>query len=240
MLQVDNINLYVLVFVVIGTSLAYLVDDLAFLSKGFGGLYEINALAANLSSSIFLFNRAAMALILPALGFLVDSGISIKVMLIAVISSALLMCLLKVIVYRKITRVILFLSWVAKKIYGAERITDQNSNFVDITYKGRIELQPTLAMILFIAGMTIPSIIAIYFFDNRAFFIQLGFIFNMVGSLLTILFIERKIALDAEKLVSGKIDRDSFIASISSIILSRAVGAFIYASIVTGVLIVVY
>ncbi len=236
----DNINLYVLVFVVIGTSLAYLVDDLAFLSKGFGGLYEINALAANLSSSIFLFNRAAMALILPALGFLVDSGISIKVMLIAVISSALLMCLLKVIVYRKITRVILFLSWVAKKIYGAERITDQNSNFVDITYKGRIELQPTLAMILFIAGMTIPSIIAIYFFDNRAFFIQLGFIFNMVGSLLTILFIERKIALDAEKLVSGKIDRDSFIASISSIILSRAVGAFIYASIVTGVLIVVY
>jgi hypothetical protein len=237
---VDNINLYVLVFVVIGTSLAYLVDDLAFLSKGFGGLYEINALAANLSSSIFLFNRAAMALILPALGFLVDSGISIKVMLIAVISSALLMCLLKVIVYRKITRVILFLSWVAKKIYGAERITDQNSNFVDITYKGRIELQPTLAMILFIAGMTIPSIIAIYFFDNRAFFIQLGFIFNMVGSLLTILFIERKIALDAEKLVSGKIDRDSFIASISSIILSRAVGAFIYASIVTGVLIVVY
>ena len=236
----DNINLYVLVFVVIGTSLAYLVDDLAFLSKGFGGLYEINALAANLSSSIFLFNRAAMALILPALGFLVDSGISIKVMLIAVISSALLMCLLKVIVYRKITRVILFLSWVAKKIYGAERITDQNSNFVDITYKGRIELQPTLAMILFIAGMTIPSIIAIYFFDNRAFFIQLGFIFNMVGSLLTILFIERKIALDAEKLVSGKIDRDSFIASISSIILSRAVGAFIYASIVAGVLIVVY
>ncbi len=236
----DNINLYVLVFVVIGTSLAYLVDDLAFLSKGFGGLYEINALAANLSSSIFLFNRAAMALILPALGFLVDSGISIKVMLIAVISSALLMCLLKMIVYRKITRVILFLSWVAKKIYGAERITDQNSNFVDITYKGRIELQPTLAMILFIAGMTIPSIIAIYFFDNRAFFIQLGFIFNMVGSLLTILFIERKIALDAEKLVSGKIDRDSFIASISSIILSRAVGAFIYASIVTGVLIVVY
>lgn len=236
----DNINLYVLVFVVIGTSLAYLVDDLAFLSKGFGGLYEINALAANLSSSIFLFNRAAMALILPALGFLVDSGISIKVMLIAVISSALLMCLLKMIVYRKITRVILFLSWVAKKIYGAERITDQNSNFVDITYKGRIELQPTLAMILFIAGMTIPSIIAIYFFDNRAFFIQLGFIFNMVGSLLTILFIERKIALDAEKLVSGKICRDSFIASISSIILSRAVGAFIYASIVTGVLIVVY
>jgi len=233
----DGIDLYVLIFVVIAISLAYLVDDLAFLSKGFGGLYGINALAANLSSSIFLFNRAAMSLILPALGFLVDSGISIKTMLLAIIGSAFLMCLLKVIMYLKITRVILFLSWVAKKIYGAKRVSSQELDFIGVAYKGRVELKPTLAMVLFVAGMTIPSVMAIYFFDNRAFFIQLGFVFNMAGSLLTILFIERKVALDAEKLVSGKLSQDSFIASISSIILSRAVGVFVYALIAAGALV---
>lgn len=232
----DSTSLYVLIFAAIGISLAYLIDDIAFLAKGFGGLYGVNALAANLSASIYLFNRAFMALILPALGFLVDSGVEIRIMLIAIVGSTLLMGVLKIAMYRNIIQTMLFVNWMAKKLYGADRIPLCHSNFSDLAYKGRVEFQPALAMILFIAGMTIPSIIAIHFFDNRAFFIQLSFIFNMVGTLLTILFIERKIAIDAEKLTTRKIDKSDFIASVASIILSRVVGVFIYALIAIIVL----
>jgi len=235
----DSVSLYVLIFVAISISLAYLIDDIAFLAKGFGGLYGVNALAANLSASIYLFNRATMALILPALGYLVDSGIGIRVMLIAIIGSTLLMGVLKIIVYRNIIQVMLFVNWMAKKLYGADRVPLCNSNFANLTYKGRIEFQPALAMILFVAGMTIPSIIAIHFFDNRAFFIQLSFIFNMVGTLLTILFIERKIAIDAEKLTTGTIDKSDFVTSIASIILSRVAGVFVYALIAIAILAVI-
>jgi hypothetical protein len=108
-----------------------------------------------------------------------------------------------------------------------------------LTYKGRVEFQPALAMMLFIAGMTIPSIVAVHFFDNRAFFIQLGFVFNMVGTLLTILFIERKIAIDAERLVAKKIAKNDFIMSVSTVILSRVVGTFAYALIAVAALILI-
>ncbi len=236
----SNISLYLSIVIVIGITLSYLIDDLVVISKGFGGLYKINALASNLGSSIFLFSRAIMALILPILGFLIDSGVSIKIMLIIVTGFTFLMSLLKIVMYYNINRLILFLSWVTKKVYGADKITVSNDNFLNLTYKREVNLQSILAMALFISGMTIPSLMAIFFFDNRAFFIQIGFVFNMIGTLLTVLFIERKIAMDAEKVAIGKIDQNSFITSISSVILSRAVGAFICTLVSVSVLMAIY
>ena len=233
----DDTSLYLLIFVIVGVSVAYAIDDLAILSKGFGGLYKSNALAANLGSTIYLFNRIFMASTLPALGYLVDSGISAKEMIITVIIAAVLMLFLKIITYYNIIRIIITLNWVAGKLYGKDRHIVDHSILLNIEYKGKINWQPVLAMIMFIASMTIPSIIAIFFFENRAFFVQLGFLFNMFGSLITILFIERKIALSAEKVALGDADQSSFISSISSIILSRALGSFIYALIMASFLI---
>jgi len=233
--MVFDINFILFFFVVVGISLAYTIDDLAVLSKGFGGLYKSNAIAANLGSIIYLFNRVFISLTLPALGFLVDSGVDLKNLLLAFSISSFLMVFLKFLTFQNSLKVIFLIKRIATIIYKNESHHITKKITVKIDSPRSIGIKPIIAMIMFIASMTIPSLMAVVFFDNRAFFIQLGFAFNMIGSILTILFIERNIALKAEQVVENKISDADFISSVTSIILSRAVGAFIYGLIMLAV-----
>jgi len=119
---------YLLIFVVLGISLTYLIDSFVVLTKGFGGVYGKNALAANLGSNILLINRIVVALTLPALGYLIDGGLTIEVMLIIIICSTILLGFLKLLMYKNIIPLINFIYWVAVKIYGKEKVGIRKNN----------------------------------------------------------------------------------------------------------------
>ena len=109
---------FLLLYICVGIAIGYFIDDFALLTKSFGGLYKSNAIASNLGSIIYLVNRVFIAMTLPALGFIIDSGVEIDVIVITLIVSSLLLVFFKILAYSKIFKIILLLKWFAEKIYG--------------------------------------------------------------------------------------------------------------------------
>jgi len=221
---------FLLLYICVGIAIGYFIDDFALLTKSFGGLYKSNAIASNLGSIIYLVNRVFIAMTLPALGFIIDSGVEIDVIVITLIVSSLLLVFFKILAYSKIFKIILLLKWFAEKIYGKNEYQINDDRLIQIQISSKTDLRASIAMFMFISSMTIPSILAVIYFDNRGFFLQLGFAFNMVGSLIKILFIEREIAVKAEQLVHKKISSEQFMFAIATVLRSRIIGTMIFAA----------
>lgn len=175
----------------------YALDSLALLSRIRGAICGEYAIFNHVGMVLLVFNRVVTALVLPLIGFQIDTGIGAwKLSGAYFASSVLLVGVFVLFVLRPSSLFQLIVSLGAR--LGWRTVPDSILGAPDSTAGGRIEsnlkYKAAAAQLFFILGFCLPSMAAATFPDFRATLLQLGFLLNSLGTIINIFFVERDIA----------------------------------------------
>ena len=213
---------------------AYFIDSLSLKIRLTSGLYGRVAIFNHMSMVAMLFNRLAVSLTLPILGFLIDSGWNYE-SIIKVVTLAILLYIFSNIALlafgQSITNLLVyFLRFYENDVPDLNKKENYQKNYP-------IKLSCFNAPSFFcysiiILGFFLPSILASIFFDYRATIIQLGFSLNVFGTLLNVLVIEKEVSQTIEERNSNKVLKLS-----NEILLGRLYGALLAGSLIFSIII---
>ena len=219
-------------------ALAYFIDSLSLKIRLTSGIFGSVAIFNHMSMVAMLFNRLAVSLTLPILGFLIDSGWNYE-SITKVITLAILLYLfsnLALLVFgQSITKSIVyflrFYKYDAKNdisLFDKEKIYKSNSPIVFTNFN----IPSFFCYFIIILGFFLPSVLASIFFDYRATIIQLGFSLNVFGTLINVLIIEKNVSQTIEERNINKVLKLN-----NEIIIGRLYGAFLAGSIIYSIII---
>lgn len=175
----------------------FLVDTLQVLLRAISAVVSAPVLGAHLGSVFMLVNRATTALALLTIGYLVDTSIPGSQLLIIYAATSLVIAVSHLPLLRRAP--LLNLTLVAfRRIYGktCEPVAIQSARDL---HRERVEykVSPAVAGVtaLGFVGLLAPSLVASAFPDYRATLMQTGFIVNSFASIISVLQVERRIAM---------------------------------------------
>jgi hypothetical protein len=189
-----NFSLVVSIFILTIT-LAYLGDTLSFVSRLYGAVVDRYAIFTHVGMVVLLANRVAVAFCMPLLGYFVDSQIGISNLIwiyeLSLVVLALTMCLIA-------TRI--DLAFKALLFFGRAFHKDEMLPNVKEIAPGKLKIDgPALyTMIFYLSGFLLPALVAMMFPDYRATLMQLGFVFNSMGTLINVAVVERRFSTLAQ------------------------------------------
>ena len=161
-----------------------------------------NAYAGFLVTACLLGNRLGASLLFPSGGFLLDKGYSPDGFLKLFSGAAFAMVVVFILIIYNKERVVHSL----RRFFPA-RSNDSDSlvgPFVDRGSKSEQSISKisrpvvVLTTLLNQLGIFLPVFVASFFLDYRATIVQLGFLINSIGTIVTIFYVERILALNAE------------------------------------------
>ncbi len=198
----------------------FLVDTMQVLLRAVSSLVSAPVLGAHLGSVFMLANRAATALALVMIGYLVDIFTPQRHLLVIYIVAALIIatCHMLFTNRRFLLRLTLFCF---RRIYKRSLSPDQVSDADASLYPPaawRINPAVTLVTSVGLVGLLAPSLLAAAFPSYRATLMQTGFILNSVASIISVLHVERTIALTIDEGNPATVNRlyGSYVASRTS------------------------
>lgn len=213
---------------------AYFIDSLSLKIRLTSGLFGRIAIFNHMSMVAMLFNRLAVSLTLPILGFLIDSGWNYQ-SIIKVIVLAIVLYLISNIMLlafgQSITKLIVYF------------LRFYRNDVSDITIEKNCSSEEPIRPIIFnvpsflcysiiILGFFLPSVLASIFFEYRATIIQLGFSLNVFGTLLNVLVIEKEVSQTIEERNVDKVLKLS-----NEILLGRLYGALFAGTLIFSIII---
>jgi hypothetical protein len=199
----------------------FLVDTMQVLLRSLAAVASAPVLGAHLGSIFMLVNRATTALALLTIGYLVDTSISGPHLLAMYAGASLLIAVCHLPLLQRDP--LLNLTLVAfRRIYG-KTCEPQAIQAARDLHREHVEykLSPAVAGVTALGffGLLAPSLLAAVFHDYRATLMQTGFVLNSVASIITVLHVERRIAMVMDSGSPQQIN-----ALYSSYTLSRAIG----------------
>lgn len=215
-------NFWVLAVTLVGFLLCmFLVDTVQVLLRAISTLLAAPVLGAHLGSIFMLSNRAATALTLVLVGYLVDIFTSQYSLLLVYTTAAITiaLCHLPLSNRRPLLRLTLFCF---RRIYRKSCEADQIDAALAVLDRGADRrLSPAVVAVTAIGflGLLIPSLLASTFPTYRATLMQTGFILNSLASIVSVLHVERIIAVTIDE---G--DPEAVNALYGSYVTSRAAG----------------
>lgn len=175
----------------------YLMDTFQVLLRALSGLANAPVLGAHLGSVVMLLNRAATAVALILIGYMVDTGVPARSMLALYALVAILLASSHGLFLQK--KLLFKLVLCACKAIYNKPLDARWIRRALRTIQGRRRHEAQVAIILVcalgLAGFLIPSILAAEQPVYRATLMQTGFIINSAASVLNVLYIERRISM---------------------------------------------
>lgn len=175
----------------------FLVDTLQVLLRVISAVVSAPVLGAHLGSIFMLLNRAATAFALLTIGYLVDTGLQARYLLLSYIAASLLLALCHFpLLRRKLLLAVTLKSF--RVIYGetcdpATLLAASQLNGGHVKYK--ISISVCVVTAIGFIGLLAPSLLASTFPEYRATLMQTGFIMNSIASIMNVFQVERKIAM---------------------------------------------
>lgn len=175
----------------------FLVDTLQVLLRAISAVISAPVLGAHLGSVFMLVNRATTALGLLTIGYLVDTSISGDSLMLIYAASSLVIAVCHLPLLRRAPLLDLTLT-AFRRIYGKTCEPEAIQAARDL-HREQVEyrIAPAVAVVTTIGfiGLLAPSLLASAFPAYRATLMQTGFILNSIASIISVLQVERRIAM---------------------------------------------
>ena len=212
------INFLAISIIVFGAT-AYFIDSLSLKIRTTSGIVGKVAIFNHMSLIAMMFNRFSVALTLPVLGFLLDYGVNqdflITIILGAISLYLLLNSLLVVFSYR-ISMILISML----RFYNQSNKLEINKELFKLRNLS-FDFPSSIFYFTILLGFFLPSILASFFLEWRATIMQFGFTLNVLGTLVNVLLIEKKVSLA----IDGG-NANSVIDLSNKILIGRFIGAF--------------
>lgn len=210
------VSSFAFAFLYINVSFVYVIRSL-------GALGKFNAKSFNLTQALLILNSFFAATSLTAIAFLIDTNPDIKIILIIFVISLLLIFVFHILIIFKFNYVVRLVDYLLSKYY--KQIKFERSSKVLISKSFNYDFIISIAWFSHLIGFIFPSLMAVTFNDYRTSLFQLSFIFNSLGTFLTILIIEKKLSIMADKKMN-QIQKMEIINYLSNILCNRVVTTF--------------
>lgn len=185
----------------ISLALTYLLTTFSFYIKIIGSINGLKTKSWNLSSAILLANSFFIAIALTTIGFILDSNPELEIILIIFIIDYLII----------LTGHLILKNWPSNLFTFFKKIINFYFKFnLKTKYIGdkrklfEIDKPSFFAWLCLLVGFLFPSILAVQFNEYRATLFQLSFIFNSIGTFLTVLYTERRASIYTDKVIMKK------------------------------------
>jgi hypothetical protein len=179
----------------------FLVDTVQILLRAVATMMSAPVLGAHLGSIFMLSNRVATASSLVLIGYLVDIKVDKDTLLAIYASAAFVLALCHIPLLRRLPllRITVFcFRRVYKRTMSVEQV-DQAAESLSV--KSDWHLSPMIVTVTTVGflGLLVPSLLASAFPEYRATLMQTGFIINALSTVLSVLHVERVIAVTLDE-----------------------------------------
>ena len=178
----------------------------------------------NLASAILLVNSFFIALSLLIIGLILDFNPKLEFIFLIFFLNFILIFIGHFLIKKNLN----FFSKLLNQIFNLYFKQD-----INLKYRGSkitlnaIDKPSTLAWFCLLMGFLFPSILAVIFNEYRSTLFQLSFVFNSVGTLITVLYTDRRASIYTDKTQMNTDEKDDafnyFIKVINSRLLSTVV-----------------
>jgi len=199
-------------------SITYILTSFTFIIRMIGAINNINAKSWNLASAVLLLNSFFIAISLSMIAFVIDHQPNLNLLLTLFLLSILMVFighLFMIIKFNSTTALIKKIS----KVYFKSDLINNDNTYKLVHYK--FDFITFIAWISFLIGFIFPSILAVIFNDYRTTLFQLSFIFNSLGTFLTIIITDKKASLLSDKENPSETEIKKIIDFLSIVIINR-------------------
>jgi len=201
-----------------------------------GAINNVNAKSWNLSSAVLLLNSFFIAISLSMIAFILDHSPEILTVLILFILTIVYVLFGHLIIIKKFN----FIVYLIKKIsiaYFKKDLIKENIN--QKLYYYNFDFSTIFAWFCFLIGFIFPSILAVIFNEYRTTLFQLSFIFNSLGTLITIVITDKKASLLSDKENPSRKDINNILNFLSNVLINRAIATTIVLAIILILLLLI-
>ena len=187
-----------------------------------GAINSINAKSWNLASLVLILNSLFIALALFGIGFILDHDPSINSLNKIFLISTIIVIIGHLFMIFSFNNTINLIKKISKLYFKIELIKKSHSfalNFYKFDYASFI------AWFCFLVGFILPSILAVIFNQYRTSLFQTSFIFNSIGTILTIVITDKKASLISDISNPSALQIKSIIDFLSKILINRLISS---------------
>ena len=220
----SGLILVILIISSISLALTYIITSFSFIIRMIGAINNVNAKSWNLSSAVLLLNSFFIAVSLSMIAFILDYSPDLSILLILFNLSMFLILIGHLIMIKKFDFILNLIKKLSKIYFRDDLIKShiaENLNF----YK--FDFTTFMAWICFLIGFIFPSILAVIFNEYRTTLFQLSFIFNSIGTFITIVITDKKASILSDKDNPSTIEIKNILDFLSNILINRLIATFI-------------
>ena len=204
---------------------AYVNTTFTFVLKSLGATLNINAKSFNLTQALLILNSFFVAVALTSIAFLIDTTPKLQILLYVFQISLTVIIVFHILILFKFKTVKIFVQWLMKKYFKNDTY-DFKGNFFS-ERKIKFDFVILVAWASYLLGFIFPSILAVIFNEYRTTLFQLSFIFNSLGTFLTILIIEKKLAIMSDQTNKTQFQIDEIMNYLSIVIINRVIASIL-------------
>lgn len=213
---------FLIFFSAASLSLTYVVTSFSFVIRVVGAINNINAKSWNLASAITMLNSFFVALSLSSIAFILDSRPNLfSISILFFVSTFFVIighfCIL--IFFNKTHKLV---QWLSFKYFKNVFIKDENMHKLKFF---QFDLVTFIAWICFLLGFIFPSILAIIFNEYRTTLFQLSFVFNSIGTFLTIVITDKKASMLSDKEYLNEKEKVKILNFLSIVLYNRLIAS---------------
>jgi len=215
----------------VSLSLTFVLTTFGFIIRMIGAVNNINAKSWNLASAITLFNSFFIAIALATIAYFVDTRPSLTLILQIFLVSSIIVLIGHIYMFYKFN----FTSKIIKKItdfYFSKNLVARDIDVKLLNYN--FDFFTFIAWIFFMIGFVFPAVLAVIFNEYRTTLFQLSFVFNSLGTFITIIVTDRRASMLSDKNIINNDDFNMIINYLSVIIINR-----IYANIIVLIALII-
>ena len=206
-------------------ALAYVNTTFTFVLKSLGATLNINAKSFNLTQALLILNSFFVAVALTSIAFLIDTTPKLQILLYVFQISLTVIIGFHILMLFKFKIVKIFVRWLMKKYFKNDTY-DFKGNFFS-ERKIKFDFVIIVAWTSYLLGFIFPSILAVMFNEYRTTLFQLSFIFNSLGTFLTILIIEKKLAIMSDQTNKTQFQIDEIMNYLSIVVINRVIASLL-------------
>ena len=189
-----------------------------------GAINNVNAKSWNLASAVLLLNSFFIAISLSMIAFVIDHQPNLKILSLLFFLSILVVLVGHLLMIYKFNGATLLVKKISN-IYFKQNLIENNSPFKLNFFN--FDFISFIAWISFLIGFIFPSILAVIFNDYRTTLFQLSFIFNSLGTFLTIIITDKKASLLSDKENPNNADIRNIINFLSNVLFNRLIATLL-------------
>jgi len=189
-----------------------------------GAINNVNAKSWNLSSAVLLLNSFFIAISLSMIAFILDYSPDLSILLILFNLSMFLILIGHLIMIRNFNFILNLIKKLSKIYFRDDLI---KSHIAENLSFYKFDFTTFMAWICFLIGFIFPSILAVIFNEYRTTLFQLSFIFNSIGTFITIVITDKKASILSDKDNPSTIEIKNILDFLSNILINRLIATFI-------------